>query len=237
MRLLLDNIKLGAGTQPRAKIDEATVGEYAEAMQGGAIFPPVVVFYDGEIYYLADGFHRVDAAYKLGLDDIEAEVRQGTREDAIDYACSSIPNSKHGLRESPEDRHRRVETMIRLHPDWSLRKIEEHCGVSKSLVGQLKGGMGATVQNGQSSGLDGRTINTSNIGKTRAPDPVYEMPLEEVPTEEPARAPVVIPDLPDETFQRLREAAYHSAARFIGALDGTQKQEEKAEFLKWLESL
>ena len=35
------------GLQTRCALDERTVSEYAEAMQDGADFPPVVVFKDG----------------------------------------------------------------------------------------------------------------------------------------------------------------------------------------------
>ena len=34
--------------------------------QQGAVFPPVIVFYDGTSYWLADGFHRVGATESLG---------------------------------------------------------------------------------------------------------------------------------------------------------------------------
>jgi ParB-like chromosome segregation protein Spo0J len=50
-------------------------------MAAGAKFPPVVVFHGGRKYWLADGFHRVDAAEAAGLDKILAEVRKGERRD------------------------------------------------------------------------------------------------------------------------------------------------------------
>src|SRR5262245_29293756 len=50
----LDQLRLDGGTQPRASIDEALVEEYAEAIEGGAEIPPVVAFFDGNNYWLAD---------------------------------------------------------------------------------------------------------------------------------------------------------------------------------------
>jgi hypothetical protein len=41
---------------PREKLDQATVDEYAEAMEHKAQFPPVTVFYDGIDYWCVDGF-------------------------------------------------------------------------------------------------------------------------------------------------------------------------------------
>ena len=57
----INSIRLDGGTQPRASIDFDTVFDYMDAMTDGADFPPVVVFYDGTHYWLADGFHRVKA--------------------------------------------------------------------------------------------------------------------------------------------------------------------------------
>lgn len=57
----LDLIQFDAGTQIRAAINEAVVGEYAELMQADTKFPPVVLFHDGNAYYMADGFHRAMA--------------------------------------------------------------------------------------------------------------------------------------------------------------------------------
>ena len=50
-------------------------------MQAGVKFPPVTVFYDGSDYWLADGFHRRNAAFSAELAQMECDVRQGTRED------------------------------------------------------------------------------------------------------------------------------------------------------------
>ena len=51
-------------------------------MAEGAEFPPVVLFFDGAYYWLADGFHRFFAAKKCGAHDVVADVRQGARRDA-----------------------------------------------------------------------------------------------------------------------------------------------------------
>ncbi len=56
--LALDEIRKDGGTQPRATIDLKHVLLLEEQMEDGQQLEPVVVFYDGESYWLADGFHR-----------------------------------------------------------------------------------------------------------------------------------------------------------------------------------
>ena len=59
-------------------------------------FPPVIVFREGDDYWLADGFHRVAARRQAGIRHIEAEIREGTKRDAVLYAAGA--NAHHGLR-------------------------------------------------------------------------------------------------------------------------------------------
>jgi ParB-like chromosome segregation protein Spo0J len=57
------------------------VAEFAAALRRGDTIPPVVVRYDGERYWLQDGFHRIEAALSLGHEEIDAEVTSGTLAD------------------------------------------------------------------------------------------------------------------------------------------------------------
>jgi hypothetical protein len=49
---------------------------------------PVTVFDLEEGLLLADGHHRVEAAQRLGQTTIKADVRQGSRTDALDFAVA-----------------------------------------------------------------------------------------------------------------------------------------------------
>jgi ParB-like chromosome segregation protein Spo0J len=80
--IALAKIRLDGGTQPRAALDQATVDEYADAMENKAQFPAVTVFYDDTDYWLVDGFHRVAAAKKKGETRISAIIRPGSLADA-----------------------------------------------------------------------------------------------------------------------------------------------------------
>ena len=131
-------IRRDRDVQARAGLNPATVSEYAEALQSGATLPPVDVFHDGEIHWLADGFHRVAAAEQAGLTEVEADVRQGGRRDAILHACGA--NATHGLRRTNADKRRAVETLLRDEEwrRWSDRRIAETCGVSNNFVGDVR---------------------------------------------------------------------------------------------------
>ena len=61
MKIDPSTIKKHADCQPRADIDEDLVNEYAAALESGENLPDIVVFYDGESHWLADGYHRLRA--------------------------------------------------------------------------------------------------------------------------------------------------------------------------------
>ena len=131
-------IRLDGGTQPRAALDFEAIEDYSEAMSAGAKFPPVTVFFDGTDYWLADGFHRVKAAYAAGYDTIECEVRQGTVKEAQWYSFSA--NRTNGLRRTNQDKQRAVKAAL-LHPNSSGisdRAIGRHVGVSHNMVAEWR---------------------------------------------------------------------------------------------------
>lgn len=116
-----------------AGVKKSTVAEYAEAMRAGAAFPPVVVFVDQKgAHWLADGFHRCAAAELAGLAEIFADIREGSRKDALLHAASA--NSSHGLRRTNADKRRAVLLVLGSFPKWSDRKIGEACGVDHKTV-------------------------------------------------------------------------------------------------------
>ncbi|MCB9759728.1 MAG: hypothetical protein H6739_07785 [Alphaproteobacteria bacterium] len=153
-RLLIALIRRDGGTQCRLGLHEPTLEEYRQAWLDGASFKEVVVFYDGSSYFLADGFHRVESAQRAGLDGVPADVRPGTRRDAVLFAAGA--NAKHGLRRSPEDKRRAVDTVLR-DPEWRQKSngwIAEQTKTSKPFVAKRRELLGAHVD--QVEGLDGK---------------------------------------------------------------------------------
>lgn len=134
----LQKIRLDGGTQPRAALDKDLIQEYAAAMVDGDEFPPVVVFYDGTAYWLADGFHRFHAAHRIGRKEIRAEVRQGTQRDAVLHSVGV--NAAHGKRRSNADKRRAVMTLLAdaEWAEWSDREIARRCKVSHQFVNNVR---------------------------------------------------------------------------------------------------
>ena len=67
--------------QPAENLLEDTVDEYVEMLLRGEELAPIRVRFDGTDYFLEDGFHRIEAAKRLGVSKIEAEVLPGTLAD------------------------------------------------------------------------------------------------------------------------------------------------------------
>jgi uncharacterized ParB-like nuclease family protein len=177
-------IRRDGGTQPRAALDRSVAREYRDELKAGAIFPPVSVVYDGSDYWLWDGFHRHEAHEMAGRQKIMAEVRQGTRRDAVLLAAGA--NSGHGLRRSNDDKRRAVEYLLR-DPAWQRKTdnwIAGVCHVSHPFVGKMRDELGIPTCNVTSrENSNGRTIDVSNIGRASTnghaspPDPPRRDPL------------------------------------------------------------
>ena len=137
--LELRSIRTDQAIQQREGIlNNAVVAEYAEAMQSGATFPPVVVFHDADTHWLADGYHRLEAADEAGVKAIKAEIREGTKRDAILFAVGA--NRDHGLRRTRADVRRAITTLA-MDAEWGLlsdRVIADKVGCSDKTVAAVR---------------------------------------------------------------------------------------------------
>ena len=210
MLLNLHSIRIDGGTQSRAELNNTTVEEYTEAMLEGAAFPPIVVFFDGASYWLADGFHRYFGADHAGIEEVEAEVRQGTQQDAQLFSFGV--NAAHGLRRTNADKRKAVTGALQhaVSGQWSDNKIAKHCGVSDKTVAAVRKSIfgnsedappsaGAAICHPLTDAPTQRTVtrngttytqNTANIGKTDRPA------LAPAPAAIPAPAPAAPPPKP-----------------------------------------
>jgi hypothetical protein len=135
--IALDDIRDG-GAQMRVEMSEETVADYAEEMVSGTVFPVIVVYFDGTEHWLADGYHRAEAARKVGRDAIQAEVREGSGRDAMLHGIGA--NSSHGLRRTQADKRRAVEALLADDEwsRWSDRQIARIAKVDHKTVGKIR---------------------------------------------------------------------------------------------------
>lgn len=139
-RFPISTITVDDAIQQRARgVDQDLVAEYAADIAEWIDLAPVVIYWDGETRWLADGFHRIRAAGLAGLSDVPATVYDGGRRDAILYAARA--NQQHGLRRTNADKRRAVETLLS-DPEWSAwtdNRIAAKVGVSQPFVSRMRG--------------------------------------------------------------------------------------------------
>lgn len=132
--------KIETSIQPRYRMDQSVIDEYAEAMKAGSKFPPIDVFRENgsERYILVDGHHRLYAAMKNSRSKISANVHRGDKAAALHFALTA--NTEHGLRRSNADK-RKIVLLAMNEPNYdslSLREMGDLCRVSHELVRGIK---------------------------------------------------------------------------------------------------
>ncbi len=168
--LPMDDLVLDPSLNLRDRLDDFTVERYAESWQR---LPPVTVFEVEGRWLLADGLHRHAAAVLLGKQKIRAEIRVGTFDDALDFVASV--NLFHGLPLTRSERRRAVEIKLRLHHDWSDRRLAEELAVSRELVAKIRRQLhegGQIPNNPGRVGADGKTYSSAGLPK----DPNERLP-------------------------------------------------------------
>jgi hypothetical protein len=143
--LRIDQVQILDELQSRASTHWEHVDELVELIQSGGQFeePPVVFRqgHDGDEYFLADGFHRVHAYKKAGIESAIFDVRAGGTTAFRRAKLYSIQsNFAHGLKRTTADKRRAVE-MLLADEEWSnksARWIAETAGVSPSTVASVK---------------------------------------------------------------------------------------------------
>lgn len=172
--LELDEIRRDGGTQPRAAIDLKHIKLLESQMEDGQELEPAIVFYDGESYWLADGFHRWHAHRNQEKSEIACVIHQGSRREAVLHSVGANAEHKPALPRSREDKRRAVMTLL-CDPEWgewSDCEIARRCRVSDKTVGSLRKSIfgnsdDAKLNTGRKVQRGGKTytVNTANIGK------------------------------------------------------------------------
>lgn len=168
--LALNDLVLDPNLNLRDRLDDFTVERYADSWDR---LPPITVFdVDGK-FLIADGFHRHAAAVMLGKRAIPAEIRAGSFTEALDFVASV--NLFHGLPLTRSERRRAVEVKLKLHHDWSDRRMAEELAVSRELVAKIRRQL-----------IDGNQI-PNNPGRVGSDGKLYTSAG--IPREQPERQP------------------------------------------------
>jgi hypothetical protein len=107
-------------------------------MKDSVEFPPIEAVFDGEYYWVTDGFHRLAAYSRLGRPFMEVSFISGTLDDARLLALSS--NATHGLQRSQITK-RRIGLEAIAHTvfkDCSSYEIAKFCGLSEPFIRSLR---------------------------------------------------------------------------------------------------
>jgi len=187
--LPIDDVVLDPELNLRDALDPETVDRYAESWE---LMPPVSVFEVEGRWLLVDGFHRHAAAIRQGRQSIEANIHLGSYTEALDFAAGA--NLTHGLPLRRTERRRAIELKLRLHPDYSDRRLAKESGVSRELVARVRhdlstAGQIPTVQ--ERVGADGKTYTTAGLPRD---------PNEHAPADGPSAS-----DFDDEPGREERE--------------------------------
>jgi hypothetical protein len=193
----ISKLRIDGDTQTRSGVDQEAIADYAAAMVSGTRFPPGRAVFDGENYWLFDGFHRYFAHQDADLLSMECEIVNGTKDDAQLLAFGV--NDNHGLRLTREDKWFKVKKMLShaVWGKWSNREVALRCNVTHPFVAKVRSSLETFQVSPTASGDKARVVttkhgttvemDTSRIG--RKPDAPADKPLPSLETL-PAKAPV-----------------------------------------------
>lgn len=128
----VESVVFDAKIYPRAVYSAATVDQYADALEAGDVFPPIIL--EPDTNRLFDGFHRWQAYKKLGRTDIEAVYRE-TPSGIPPKLFSASLSVKHGDRIKGEELRRIAREIITNDSTFNINTVSKFLGVSRQTAG------------------------------------------------------------------------------------------------------
>ena len=131
-------------SEMRVSINQKKVEQYAREKAAGHRFPSPVAFVDSEeMYWLGDGFHRVQADSENGREEVEVFVRPGAFKDAVLWNLKANRESQ-GLPFAQGDFTKAAKVLL-TEPCFgrmSDKQIADIIGCSKIIVGRAARALG-----------------------------------------------------------------------------------------------
>jgi len=172
--IYLADIDLKNSPPVRAQLRADVVDEYATYYIARMPMPlPHLFMAKNEKWYLvADGLHRIHAQAKLGRKAVEAEIHEGTFEEALKFAL--LANTRHGLRRSNEDKRQCIWSALSLYPTASNAQIAAMAAVDDKTVADVRNQMelaGKVEPTEVRTGADGKTRKARQPRKSEVQNP------------------------------------------------------------------
>jgi ParB-like chromosome segregation protein Spo0J len=185
-----------AGSPRSDREDNAHVERLVEAEWP---LPPILVH--RPTMRIIDGFHRVCAAKRKGLQEILAIFFDGSLESAFIVAVEA--NVTHGLPLSIGDRRAAAARILQTHSDWSDRAIAASTGLSDKTVSAIRCATAENPQLNKRVGKDGRVrpLN-AGVGRQRAAQLLSSHP--DASLREIAKAAGISPGTVRDVRERLK---------------------------------
>jgi hypothetical protein len=143
-------------------------------MRDDVQFPPVRVWWDGEHYWLTDGFHRLAAAEHAKRTEILCELHSGTLSDA--QWDSYAANTTHGLRRAPAETQNVISLALQHGNAARLSNIQvaKHLNISEITIRRWRKRLSSTGAEDAVRIVTRRGAHyqqkTVNIGKNSHPE-------------------------------------------------------------------
>ena len=199
---------LNLGESPRLNgVNPAHVRALAELEDR---WPPLLVTQDN--WVIIDGLHRYFAAKELRRTSIACFICDIAVNDCFVESVRS--NVTHGLPLTPADRRHAASVILRLHREWSDRRIAELCGLHHSTIARLRAneGPGPSGENAQLDSRRGRDGRERPVDRAAARDRVRRA-LESEPGAS-LRSLAKMSGSSPETVRLLRNAAQKSSGGY-----------------------
>lgn len=145
--LKVHQLMLDGGTQARAKLDFRYIAKLVNDIKKGKEIEPVVVFFDGSKYWLADGFHRARAITDAGLKVMRAVIKRGDRRAALLFGLIAAADAE--AHRTRLDKRRAVTLLLTDSEwsNWSNQEIADRLKVSLPFVSSLRKSLAGSKAN------------------------------------------------------------------------------------------
>lgn len=129
--VVLAEVVLDPDIYPRGSVREATVERYADALDAGSEFPPIIL--ESETNRILDGFHRFHAHERAGRSEIRAEWHT-VPDDATAKLYAASLSATHGDRIAAADRRSLAREMLTANPAFDQSVLARYLGCSQPTV-------------------------------------------------------------------------------------------------------